>query len=95
MVGCVDIEWSVIDYFPFYYLLSKPTPSAARSLQDNYHFLFPITKSDVCSQALANPGIKNANCRVIPAITAQGNRPVRTEASASNTENSHMKHQLC
>jgi hypothetical protein len=25
-------------------------PSAVQSLQDNYHFLCPITKSDVCSE---------------------------------------------
>jgi hypothetical protein len=26
------------------------TPSVVRHLRDNYHFLFPITKADVCNR---------------------------------------------
>jgi hypothetical protein len=35
---------------PFLLSSFRIAPSAVRSLQDNYHFLYPITKSDVCSE---------------------------------------------
>src|SRR6476660_2856972 len=44
MVGWVDIYWLVLFLFTSHF---RAAPSALRSLQDNYHFLCPITKSDV------------------------------------------------
>src|SRR6202030_4039838 len=40
---------------PFLLSSFRIAPSAVRSLQDNYHFLYPITKSDVCSLPPARP----------------------------------------
>src|ERR1700676_524379 len=43
------------EYFCFHifcsFLSLRSTPSVVRPLRDNYHFLFPITKADVCNKA--------------------------------------------
>src|ERR1700724_917808 len=59
---------------PFLLSSFQTTPSAVRSLQDNYHFLCPITKSDVCSDlgerdyvdASAKPSITKRSRSLFP-----------------------------
>ena len=39
----------LLPYFLFFFFF-RLTPSVVDSLRDNHHFLFPITKSDVCNK---------------------------------------------
>ena len=73
LITCTD----QCEYYCFHILRSfffRLTPSVVGPLRDNHHFLFPITKSDVCNklEKVWPKGSRKAACSIFWNVSKRG-----------------------